>query len=62
VWLRTTDDQMFAVIDPQTLEVVARAGKASGSGALRYTPTGVWTSAHDLQTLSWWTGTPKTEN
>ena len=62
VWLRTTDDQMFAVIDPQTLEVVARAGKASGSGALRYTPAGVWTSAHDLQTLSWWTATPKTEN
>ena len=55
VWLRTTDDQMFAVIDPQPLEVVARAGKASGSGALRYTPAGVWTSAHDLQTLSWWT-------
>lgn len=62
VWLRTTDDQMFAVIDPQTLTVVARHGKASGSGALRYTPSGVWTSAHDLQTLSWWTGTPQSEN
>jgi len=54
VWLRTTDDQMFAVIDPRTLTVVARHGKASGSGALRYTTSGVWTSAHDLQTLSWW--------
>jgi len=62
VWLRTTDDQMFAVIDPQTLTVVARHGKASGSGALRYTPTGVWTSAHDLQTMSWWTGSPNSEN
>lgn len=59
VWLRTTDDQMFAVIDAQSLEILARAGKPSGSGALRYTPTGVWTSAHDLQTLSWWTGTPE---
>jgi DNA-binding beta-propeller fold protein YncE len=55
VWLRTTDDQMFAVIDPQSMEVVARAGKPSGSGAIRYTPRGVWTSAHDLHSLSWWT-------
>ncbi len=54
VWLRTTDDQMFAVIDPKSLSVVARVGKASGSGALRYTSKGVWTSAHDLHTLSWW--------
>lgn len=60
VWLRTTEDQTLAVIDPQSMEVVARAGKPSGSGALRYTPTGVWTTAHDLQTLSWWTGTPRT--
>lgn len=58
VWLRTTDDQMFAVIDPQTLTVSARHGKASGSGALRYTPTGVWTSAHDNHTMSWWTVAP----
>lgn len=54
VWLRTTADQMFAVIDPETLTVTARVGKPSGSGALRYTPAGVWTSAHDLHTLSWW--------
>jgi YVTN family beta-propeller protein len=57
VWLRTTDDQTFAVIDAQSLKILTRAGKPSGSGALRYTPAGVWTSAHDLQTLSWWTGT-----
>jgi DNA-binding beta-propeller fold protein YncE len=57
VWLRTTDDQTFAVIDAQSLEILIRAGKPSGSGALRYTPAGIWTSAHDLQTLSWWTGT-----
>jgi virginiamycin B lyase len=62
IWLRTTDDQMFAVIDPQTLTVVARHGKASGSGAVRYTPAGVWTSAHDLQTLSWWTESPRSGN
>ncbi|HEX7872445.1 MAG TPA: YncE family protein [Sphingobium sp.] len=54
VWLRTTDDQTFAVIDPTSLAILARAGKASGSGALRYTKAGVWTSAHDLHTLSWW--------
>jgi DNA-binding beta-propeller fold protein YncE len=54
VWLRTTADQMFAVIDPATLNVTARVGKPSGSGALRYTRAGVWTSAHDLHTLSWW--------
>lgn len=62
VWLRTTEEQTFAVIDPQSLEILARAGKPSGSGALRYAPSGIWTTAHDLQTLSWWTGTPKTEN
>lgn len=54
VWLRTTDDQMFAVIDPQSLAVIARMGKPSGSGAIRYTPKGVWTSAHDIHSLSWW--------
>lgn len=54
VWLRTTDDQMFAVIDPKTLTVTARLGKPSGSGALRYTRAGVWTSAHDIHTISWW--------
>lgn len=58
VWLRTTEDQTFAVIDPHTLDIVERAGKPSGSGALRYTPDGVWTTAHDLHTLSWWTGMP----
>jgi len=58
VWLRTTDDQTLVVIDPQSLEILARAGKASGSGALRYTPAGVWTTAHDLHTMSWWTEAP----
>ena len=54
VWLRTTEDQTFAVIDAQSMEILARAGKPSGSGAIRVTPSGVWTSAHDVQTLSWW--------
>jgi DNA-binding beta-propeller fold protein YncE len=54
VWLRTTDDQTFAAIDPKTMTVTARIGKAEGSGALRYTRKGVWTSAHDVQTVTWW--------
>ncbi|WP_239805503.1 YncE family protein [Croceicoccus hydrothermalis] len=54
VWLRTTEDQVFAVIDPDTMEVTRRLGEPAGSGAIRYTPDGVWTSAHDNQTLSWW--------
>ena len=54
VWLRTTDDQTFVAIDAASGAVAARAGKAVGSGALRYTPAGVWTTAHDVHTLSWW--------
>lgn len=54
VWLRTTDDQTFVVIDPKSLKITARLGKPAGSGALRYTSQGVWTTAHDLHTLSWW--------
>jgi virginiamycin B lyase len=54
VWLRTTADQTYVVIDPGSLEIVARVGKPSGSGALRYVQNGVWTTAHDLQRLSWW--------
>lgn len=54
VWLRTTEDQTFVVIDPGTMTVSARVGKAVGSGALRYTRAGLWTSAHDVHTLSWW--------
>lgn len=54
VWLRTTDDQTFAVIDAQTLAIDARVGKPEGSGALRYTRRGIWTSAHDVHTLTWW--------
>lgn len=54
VWLRTTDDQTFAVIDPKTMTVLTRRGKAEGSGALRYTRGGIWTSAHDVHTITWW--------
>lgn len=54
VWLRTTEDQTFVVIDPQSLTVSARIGKTAGSGALRYTQAGLWTSAHDVHSLSWW--------
>jgi DNA-binding beta-propeller fold protein YncE len=54
VWLRTTDGQTFVAIDPATLTIKARVGKPAGSGALRYTPAGLWTSAHDAHTLSWW--------
>ncbi len=54
VWLRTTAGQTFVVVDPATLAVTARMGTAAGSGALRYTSKGVWTTAHDAHTLSWW--------
>jgi hypothetical protein len=54
VWLRTTEDQTLVVIDPESLTIRARMGPSVGSGALRWTPQGVWTSAHDNQTLSWW--------
>jgi DNA-binding beta-propeller fold protein YncE len=54
VWLRTTDDQEFVVIDAATNAILTRVGKPVGSGALRWTPKGVWTSAHDVHTLTWW--------
>ena len=54
VWLRTTAGQTFVVIDPVSLAITARVGQAAGSGALRYTRAGLWTSAHDAHTLSWW--------
>ncbi|MGE4305921.1 MAG: YncE family protein [Novosphingobium sp.] len=54
VWLRTTDDQVFVIIDAETNAIDARLGKPAGSGALRYTDTGVWTTAHDEHTLTWW--------
>jgi virginiamycin B lyase len=54
VWLRTTATQTFVVIDPRSLTILARVGAETGSGALRYTKSGVWTTAHDNHTLSWW--------
>lgn len=54
VWLRTTDDQEFVVIDAASSAIVARLGAPVGSGALRITPKGVWTTAHDEHTLTWW--------
>jgi DNA-binding beta-propeller fold protein YncE len=59
IWLRTTEDQTFVAIDPKSLDIRVRAGKAAGSGALRYTPSGIWTSAHDVKTLSWWSAAAK---
>jgi virginiamycin B lyase len=59
VWLRTTGGQTFVVVDPATLAIRARIGAQAGSGALRYTPKGVWTSAHDVHTLSWWANPAK---
>ena len=55
VWLRTTDDQTFVVIDAATSTILARVGRPEGSGALRFTPDGIWTSAHDVHSLTWWT-------
>jgi virginiamycin B lyase len=54
IWLRTTAGQTFVVIDPKTLAIRARIGEGTGSGALRYTPKGVWTTSHDIHTLSRW--------
>jgi len=53
VWLRTTDDQVSVGID-RKLAITTRLGKAAGSGALRYAHTGLWTTAHDEHTLTWW--------
>jgi hypothetical protein len=58
VWLRTTADQTFAMIDPRTLAIVGRLGPAAGSGALRFAGPGVWTTAHDVHTLTWWSLAP----
>jgi len=54
IWLRTTVKQSFVVVDPASLAIVARVGEPTGSGALRYTAAGVWTTAHDKHILSWW--------
>ena len=54
VWLRTTLGQTFVVVAADSLAILARVGKAEGSGALRYTPAGIWTSAHDVHTLTFW--------
>ncbi|MEI6418069.1 MAG: YncE family protein, partial [Sphingomonadales bacterium] len=59
VWLRTTADQTWVAIDARSLAIVARTGAAEGSGALRYTRAGLWTSAHDRQTLSFWALPPR---
>ena len=53
VWLRTTSDQTYVTIDPATLAVIKRVGGPVGSGALRYSPDGLWISAHDQHTLTW---------
>lgn len=58
IWLRTTEEQMFVVIDPQTLAIRARIGPQIGSGALRYVDAGLWTTEHDVETMTWW---PKPE-
>lgn len=54
IWLRTTEDQMFVVIDPKTLAIKARIGEQIGSGALRYVDAGLWTTEHDIDTMTWW--------
>jgi streptogramin lyase len=54
VWLRTTLGQTFVVVAADSLAILARIGPAEGSGALRYTPAGIWTSAHDVHTLTFW--------
>lgn len=58
VWLRTTADQTFTMVDPHSM-AITRLGKASGSGALRLADGGLWTTAHDVHTLTWWSMAPK---
>lgn len=55
VWLRTTEDQIFVTLDAATGEIIGRYGDAAGSGAVRYTQSRVWTTAHDIDRVSWWT-------
>ena len=43
------------VIDAETNEILARVGRPEESGAIRYTAKGVWTSAHDVESINWWT-------
>ncbi len=54
IWLRSTEDQTFVVIDARTMAIRARVGGLAGSGGLRYARHGIWTSAHDQHTLSFW--------
>ncbi|UOR09387.1 YncE family protein [Qipengyuania flava] len=54
IWLRTTDEQTFVVIEAANGEILARVGRPEGSGAIRYTPEGIWTSAHDVDSINWW--------
>ncbi|MFT4027476.1 MAG: YncE family protein [Novosphingobium sp.] len=54
IWLRTTEEQLFVVIDPKTLAIKARIGEQVGSGALRYIEAGLWTTEHDIDTMTWW--------
>lgn len=54
IWLRTTAGQTYVVIDPKSLAILARVGGEVGSGGLRYSPDGLWTTAHNQHTLTWW--------
>jgi DNA-binding beta-propeller fold protein YncE len=55
VWVRTrAGGQNFVVVDPKSLEILARVGKNQGGGGLRYSPIGLWTSEHDVHQLTWW--------
>ncbi len=62
VWLRTTADQTFVVINAKSMKIRARVGRPVGSGALRYTRAGIWTTAHDMHTVSWWRAPAKIGN
>ncbi|NNF94293.1 MAG: hypothetical protein HKM91_06840 [Altererythrobacter sp.] len=54
VWLRTTEDQVFVTLDAESGEILEKYGDPAGSGAIRFTTAGVWTSAHDIERMSWW--------
>lgn len=54
VWLRTTAGQTFVVIGARSNQVLRRVGPAVGSGGLRFTPRGLWVTAHDRHVLFWY--------
>lgn len=50
VWVRSTNE-LAVRLDPTTLQVTARLGRAKGSGSIGIDGDGVWISAHDVEAV-----------